>query len=399
MSAPEVTPVTHPRVNVQTFLAVSWAGTGLALAFVIFRLWVRIYTFRKLYVDDFLVILAWLSLLAIVLTFQILRGPFYAIFTFDVLGEPPSKLEQFEANELIFQRASLAIQLLFYVSFWAVKFSFLVFFRRLGIKVIGLKIWWWTVTGITAAGFIASIGDIEYACLTKGLAYADVHCDTVSALNFQNGTLRGNCAIDVVTDALIITIPVVLLWNVRISLRQKLALLGLFSLTMLTMATSIIRVAVVGGNSHQQVDITWLYFWTNIEMFVSIIVACLGSFRQLFVKTVNPPNTKAEGVLKLPSDNMTFWRRGLFSFSLFTRRSSNTSPSKSYGSSSNNSKFSKGAEHQYTSQEHIIPFDTIHIKNNTRFETEQGSNVEPTVLGSCYSPTENRRYDMEYNHV
>jgi hypothetical protein len=63
------------------------------------------------------------------------------------------------------------------------------------------------------------------------------------------------------------TIPIIMLWNVRISLRKKLALIGIFSLTVIVIVFAIVRVAVVTSYTKQS-DITWLYVWSNIEMSV-----------------------------------------------------------------------------------------------------------------------------------
>ncbi|CAD6588146.1 MAG: hypothetical protein ASARMPRED_003408 [Alectoria sarmentosa] len=74
------------------------------------------------------------------------------------------------------------------------------------------------------------------------------------------------------------------MWNIRISWGQKLALMGLFSLTIIATIVSILRVALVSSTKHQ-IDTTWLYTWSNIDMAVAIMVACLASFRELFVKS------------------------------------------------------------------------------------------------------------------
>lgn len=66
-------------------------------------------------------------------------------------------------------------------------------------------------------------------------------------------------------SAPVISIPVRMLWNVRLPLRQKLLLMTIFSLTVIVMIVSIIRVTIV-GSSTQQPDISWVYFWSNIEM-------------------------------------------------------------------------------------------------------------------------------------
>ena len=58
-----------------------------------------------------------------------------------------------------------------------------------------------------------------------------------------------------------------MLWKVQISLRQKLALAGLFSITAVVMVFAIIRGAFVDPFSPQS-DATWLFMWSNIELAV-----------------------------------------------------------------------------------------------------------------------------------
>ncbi len=85
--------------------------------------------------------------------------------------------------------------------------------------------------------------------------------------------------IDCVT---VISIPVVLLWNVQISLRQKFALWGILCLSIFTMITAVVRVA--GGNiSHGQVDSAWAIFWLQVEAAVAVIVVSMTAFRELFI--------------------------------------------------------------------------------------------------------------------
>lgn len=110
-------------------------------------------------------------------------------------------------------------------------------------------------------------------------------CNGPGAIAFDRNTLRWNMIMDVVTDALspsavvprtgqyqltctpVILVPVKLLWNVQISLRKKVALAGVFSITLIIMVFAIIRVVVVSSFSHQ-LDQTWLYMWSSIEQTV-----------------------------------------------------------------------------------------------------------------------------------
>lgn len=65
--------------------------------------------------------------------------------------------------------------------------------------------------------------------------------------------------------------PISLLWSVRISLGRKFLLGGIFSLVIITITISIVRVVAVskgyvGGK--RQAEITWVAFWSFTEFAV-----------------------------------------------------------------------------------------------------------------------------------
>lgn len=94
-------------------------------------------------------------------------------------------------------------------------------------------------------------------------------------------------------------------------LRRKLALAGIFSLTVFVMIFAIVRVVVISSYSPQP-DATWLITWnfveqtigmlfevrssveiltyeTNIQLStIAITIACLASYRALFTRTDSP---------------------------------------------------------------------------------------------------------------
>ena len=85
-----------------------------------------------------------------------------------------------------------------------------------------------------------------------------------------------------ILKAEVISIPVILLWDVKMTLRRKLALWGILCLSIFTAITAVVRVA--GGNtSHGQIDTAWVTFWFQAEAAVSIIVVSATAFRALFV--------------------------------------------------------------------------------------------------------------------
>ena len=64
----------------------------------------------------------------------------------------------------------------------------------------------------------------------------------------------------------VITIPMSLLWKVKMPLEQKLALMGIFSFSIIVMIIAVIRVAVIRPSDTRSADQTWQFVWANVEM-------------------------------------------------------------------------------------------------------------------------------------
>lgn len=68
-------------------------------------------------------------------------------------------------------------------------------------------------------------------------------------------------------------------------LKKKVAFVGLFSLTLIVIAISIVRIVGAGRTQDRQLDPSYLFLWSAIEMCIAIIIACLSSFPQLFISS------------------------------------------------------------------------------------------------------------------
>ncbi|KAL9010509.1 MAG: hypothetical protein Q9173_004570 [Seirophora scorigena] len=129
-------------------------------------------------------------------------------------------------------------------------------------------------------------------------------CSNKRASHHQRLILRINCAMDVLTDYMITAIPISMLWKVQMPLRKKLALVGLFSLTMVTTVFAIIRTTSTTVRTTSEANMTdhhdhsWIQMWSSIEQCVAIIIACLGSYRSLFTghrKRLGEPQQRPSG--------------------------------------------------------------------------------------------------------
>lgn len=80
-----------------------------------------------------------------------------------------------------------------------------------------------------------------------------------------------------------ISIPVFLLWRVRLSLRRKLALGGTLCLSIFMIVIVIIKVST-GTIADGQVDSPWVLYWLHVEAAVAVVVVSMTAFRVLFVR-------------------------------------------------------------------------------------------------------------------
>jgi hypothetical protein len=70
--------------------------------------------------------------------------------------------------------------------------------------------------------------------------------------------------------SLVLSIPIVTLWDTKISRRHKIILFSIFSATIVVMVIAILRVAV-DTSLDGPVNLGWLIFWSFIEINTGIL--------------------------------------------------------------------------------------------------------------------------------
>lgn len=327
------------KVSKHVFLGMLWAFTGASGLFVVFRILVRLVSFRRLFLDDFFVLLAWAIMLTTAIIWQIEAQVLYDLYAVSSGMKPytPDILPRFGT----FIRFIAPLTILFYAGLWCIKFAFLTFFRRLGSKIKSHRVWWFVVLFVSIGVWISSVADIDYKCSVGELEYILSQCSSHAHVHYENRTFWANCAGDVVTDLMILSIPILILWNTRISLRKKLILFSVFSATILIMVIAVIRV-VINNSLNSSVDISWLYFWSFIEMGTGIIIACIASFRQLFVTSQNQ-HLYGKAMYRTP-------------YSPLLNRAQ-----KAYGWTRSRS---TGDSESQTSNTNILPLDSVHVRSD-----------------------------------
>lgn len=143
----------------------------------------------------------------------------------------------------------------------------------------------------------------------------------------------------------------------------------IFSLTVVVMIVSIIRVTIV-GTSTKNPDISWLYFWSNIEMSTgmhispssilsliadarasAIVISCIASFRHVFVNAQNRRRQVRPGG--------TSSRKTLLSWLRLPRWGSRKS--RASGKKASDLEEGKESSEDGRSTIHVTPLQSIHV--------------------------------------
>ncbi|KJZ78261.1 hypothetical protein HIM_02299 [Hirsutella minnesotensis 3608] len=284
---------TPPSIHFNLFMGFLWGGVAIAAVFLAGRLFARIRALRRLHVDDFCISLAFALMLVSAGVWQWGAKDMYHILNANAGLEKIGP--DFGTRMHNFLIANLIVELFFYTTLIMFKLSLLFFFRRLGDKTGKFMYFWWATLIFSVCTYIAAIGNVHYKCKFGTVEEITVRCNSPSGTHFLRATLNANCALDVLSDFLIMLFPIFLLWNIQIPLGKKIALIGIFSLSIITMAIAIARAAAIGATqkSNGLPDSSYLWFWSNIQSCLCIVVSCAAAFRQLFIGSNRPNNNQA----------------------------------------------------------------------------------------------------------
>lgn len=178
-----------------------WAGFALSTLAFIGHLWFRWASLRKFLAED--------CLMAFVLSIQLATAiicqiRLHYVYTMEKVGNglilpPPTFLEDVPRG----LRGLLASEILTIFGLWGVKFSFLLFFRRLFCAARPLyRYAWWGVVVITIMCFGVMIGLLSYECTASDVEVILSTCTLPSAIRMEWIQVQTTSAVDAFSDAL-----------------------------------------------------------------------------------------------------------------------------------------------------------------------------------------------------
>ncbi|KAI2466956.1 hypothetical protein F4781DRAFT_333180 [Annulohypoxylon bovei var. microspora] len=263
--------------SVTTTMAISGVVIVLAIVFVGLRFYIRVFTRAGLGYDDWLILLGVVTILVTMVL--LLVGN-----TIDPDGlqvtENTDPSYQYTPADTLYFTYSFSAAILYFTAVSATKLGILFMYYRIFARSTafryqlfvsgGLVVCWWIISSILAIT----------NCLPMEINVKDTFDDPRYCRNFNVFWMAaGVCEIFI--DTLILTLPVGVVLRMGLSLRQKLAVSGIFMLGSFVIITGIIKVILGYDPPRRSPSFSQTEIWAAIHTCMATICACLPIFRPL----------------------------------------------------------------------------------------------------------------------
>ncbi|PVH94422.1 hypothetical protein DM02DRAFT_661042 [Periconia macrospinosa] len=268
------------KLSPKAFEAIAGLFTAITLVAACSRIVYYYSTRGKLFADDILIIFA-TCCLVIATGFLYYVSP--RLFMMEALNVDSANFVLYSKREIMSLFGMLKWLNLFLSFVWtanyAVKLSFLVFFRGLIRDVSrGLSIAWWFVLAFTILSWLFNVLQNPVNCGWN----TEVRCYPYPTYVSELGWVCS--VVDIVTDAAIIIISVLLLRKSLLRLSQKLRILTFTCLNIFCIAIALSR--MFGGvhrhKGHMVFRLVYTYLLMHTEACIAVIMGGITAFRTVF---------------------------------------------------------------------------------------------------------------------
>ncbi|KAL4801044.1 hypothetical protein BDV19DRAFT_352616 [Aspergillus venezuelensis] len=269
------------RIHKTSFIVSTSFFFGLAVLGVLLRCFIR-FRVRKsrIAADDAFLLLAFALLIAsMVIMYQEVIDRMYVAYALLIGVEgvvPPADWRDMSSKFHLWSSICLT---LVWLSFSAVKLSFLFFFKTLIDRLRSWVIYWWFITIFNVAVLIYG-STIWFISCPYFFDDRELTCSTGDRSRIIVAESVVLMVMDTVGDILILVIPFSIIWRIRVRLSQKIILTCSLCLTIVMIALSITRVCgLVDGDA---IDTIWQTYWQFLSSEIGVFLASAVAFRSFF---------------------------------------------------------------------------------------------------------------------
>ncbi|KAK7703726.1 hypothetical protein SLS57_010833 [Botryosphaeria dothidea] len=252
----------------------AYALIVITSATVIARFSIRVCKRKPFQVEDVLVGLAYACFLALTISYLIVTPPLYRLANVQTHPYPEMMDDALLVIKIFFYST-----MLLWATLWAVKFSLLALYRRLMTGLRAYIFLWWILVIFCALTFIGSIISSLMSCSSFHNWFTPGQCGTPRDIKAQLTSLYYSFAVDVLTDLLIMALPLRLIWNLQMPRAEKIGIGALFCSGFVCIVIAVLRVVQIGVKSRNSTpSSTWLALWAEVEAAIAVVIGCCPAF-------------------------------------------------------------------------------------------------------------------------
>ena len=249
---------------------VNWVLTGVCGGLTLGRYAIRWWQSRRFHADDAVHLLAYAILVVHGGTNQV-TATAKSQLAIDEKAASHISQDALLAQYKYTNQVGTVNNVFLYLVFWTVKIAFLLFYRLLFKAARTFNRVWWGVLGFTVVTYFIPFAGVLATC---------AGADTVAAWQLCNSAdkaraikLEYSCAINVATDVIIMALPMWMIKDLKMDIRQKAGLAFIFSIAMFCVALDILRVVEALASNQA--------LYTVLEINMVVIISCLPTYRSL----------------------------------------------------------------------------------------------------------------------
>ncbi|KAH7406819.1 hypothetical protein DE146DRAFT_405826 [Phaeosphaeria sp. MPI-PUGE-AT-0046c] len=270
----------------QRFVEVSVSMVVLASIFVLARIGIQIWRRKMMHLQDYLIYFAYIAFLTMSICYLIIIPNIYRIgrVTVGIMTPWPTITE----DVIIYTRLMFVTTSLFWLSLWLVKLSLLTLYKNLmdGLPMVYMRLWW-ALLVFCLVSLVGCIVSYLTSCQDFAASLSKGECSGPRSIRGQLASLYTSYAVDVLSDLMIMVLPIKLVWGLQMAQAQKTAVIALFGSAFVCIAFATLRITQIGvktGNNASPSP-TWLALWTIVECTVAVCIGCCPAFAGFYHST------------------------------------------------------------------------------------------------------------------
>ena len=158
-----------------------------------------------------------------------------------------------------------------------VKYSYLAFFHAIIDRQHSMIVYWRCICIFTFFAGVFNITSAFIGCPEFGTK--SLKCTNHYYLKRLLATQCVTIIFDIVTDLLILSLPIYMLYKVKIKTKQKLGVGSFLCLSVFMIIIAIIRISKINAADFE----VWACFWQHFEGCIAVLMVSLTAFRTMFV--------------------------------------------------------------------------------------------------------------------